>query len=224
MFERNRLVRWASSVAVGLLVLCAVVLTASNVRRAFFPSAAMLTEPVDTVVNWLDYVSGGTRVGARNASLTVIVYSDYQCPACLQLSVRLALLQRMYPDDIGVSWHHLPLQGHPHAIYAARASICAERFGRFEAMHAYLFDGTDSLGLLPWSEFATRAGLSDTTTFGNCMREPGVQARIDSDVAEARRLHAVATPTFLMNSHMYVGVPKDLRKLVQYHLRHRSDP
>lgn len=213
---------WISTSAVVLLALCAVTLTWSNVRRAFFPSAEMLTEPADSVSNWADYAVGGSRVGPSQAAVTLIVFSDYQCPSCRQLFLKIDMISRTYPQDVAVVWRHLPLEGHPFAVPAARASVCAANEGRFEAMHSLLFLMRDSLGLVSWPSLALRAGIRDTVAFAACLRRGDTQARIDSDASAARAVHAVATPTLLVNELQYVGAPQDLMRIVRHVRRRRA--
>jgi protein-disulfide isomerase len=222
MSGAKRAAEWLSTGAVVLLALCAATLTWSNVRRAFFPSATMLTEPADSVPNWADYAVGGNRVGPSQAPVTLIVFSDYQCPSCRQLFVKMEMIRRTYPEDVAVVWRHLPLEGHPFAVPAARASVCAAKAGRFEAMHSLLFLMPDSLGVVSWPSLALRAGIPDTIAFGACLGHSDTQARINNDLAAARAVHAVATPTLLVNELEYVGAPQDLTRIVRYVRRRRA--
>ena len=118
-------------------------------------------------------------------------------------------------------WRHLPIDGHQFALPAARAAICAARFGRFEAMNNGLFLRQDSLGLLSWSQYALRAGISDTATFAACISGRESQARLDTDRVAAGSIHAIGTPTILINGLEYVGVPDDLGRIVRY-ARHKA--
>jgi protein-disulfide isomerase len=217
----KRAVDRMSTGAVVLLAVCAVTMTMLTVRQEFFPPATTLTEPVDSVPNWAEFAVGGSRVGPSSPPVTLIVFSDYQCPVCRRLLQEVDLIRRMYPKDVAVVWRHLPLEGHANAIPAARASICAAQVGRFEAMHDWLFVKQDSLGLVPWSSFALRAGINDTVAFGACMRRGDTQARIDSDLRAAQALHAIGTPTVLVNELEYDGDPPDLTRIVR-HVRRRG--
>jgi protein-disulfide isomerase len=217
--------RIADRIATGALVLlaiCAVVFTASNVRRAFFPSSNQLTEPADSVEDWARFGTGGNRVGPDRATVTLLVFSDYQCPSCLELFTRLEVIRRLYPRDVAVIWRHLPLEGHRLALPAAQASVCASRAGHFEEMHRLLFLKRDSVGIVSWSRLAVLAGIRDTAAFGDCLRSDVTQAQIQADIAAADTLRAVGTPTLLINGRKYIGVPQDLRRIVQYVRRHAS--
>ena len=206
--------------AVVLLALCAAVLTLGNIRRDFFPSSTMLTEPVDSVANWTEFASRGSRLGPERAPATLVVFSDYECPTCFELFVRLDVITHVYPADVAVIWRHLPLAGHRNALQAARASVCAAWAGRFEAMHRVLFTAHDSLGLVPWTTLAAAAGVQDTSAFGACLRSDSAQHVVDADLAAAAELHAFSTPTVLVNGLKYFGVPPDLRRIVRFVVRH----
>ncbi len=207
---------WLGTTAVVVLAVCAVALTLGNVRRAFFPSAAMLTEPSDSLPTWREIAAAGDRVGPSQAPVTLVVFSDYQCPSCRQLFLRVEAISKNYPEDVAVVWRHLPLGDHAFAMPAARASVCAAEQGRFETMHGLLFRLRDSLGMVTWSSLARRAGVKDTSTFGSCLERASTQARIDTDLVAARAIHAVVTPTVLVNEFEYNGTPPDLARIVRF--------
>jgi len=219
MGDARRVAEWTTTGAVVVLAVCAAALTMGNVRRAFFPSPVTLTEPADSVPNWYDYSVGGNRVGPSRAPVTLTVFNDYQCPVCLRLHGRVEAIRRVYPDDVAVVWRNMPLETHPLAMPAARASVCAGEEGRFEAMHLLLFLMRDSLDVVSWPRLALRAGIADTVAFGACVRRAETQARIDSDLAAARAIRAPGTPTLLVNELKYVGAPADLARIVRHVLR-----
>lgn len=206
------------TVSVATIAMCAIVLTLANVRRAFFPPHWSLTQPTDTVVAWPSFAGVGHRVGPSRARVTVVVFSDYQCPACRRLDDRLTVAHARYPNEVAVVWRHMPLEGHSAARSAALAAVCAANVGQFALMHSLLFMLADSLGTREWTNLAARAGVGDTTAFRTCMASPAAAATLDSDLAAARELGALATPTFLINSQKFVGVPGDLDRIVRSEL------
>jgi len=214
--DRSRAAEWVGTGALVTLAVCAAALTLSNVRRALFPSPVMLSQPVDSVPEWQGYAVGGTRVGPKGALVTLIIFSDYQCPVCRRLFLNVQLISRTFPDEVAVVWRHLPLENHSSALPAARASVCAGKERRFEAMHSQLFLMQDSLGVVSWTNLALRAGIVDTAAFSACLQTADTQARIDEDRAAARAVHAAATPTLLVNGLEYVGAPRDLARIVRY--------
>jgi protein-disulfide isomerase len=196
-----------ANTATGVLVLCALTVTALVVRRDLFSPAAgeaRAASPV-RVSNWRDYGSGGHVAGPANAPVSVVVFSDFQCPACRMLADSLAELRRRHPAEVRVVYRHFPLPGHPFAADAARASECAAAQGRFQPFHDALFARQEEIGATSWAVFAGRAGLADVPRFEACTRENGGAAAVMRDQAMARRLGVDRTPTLLVNDLRSVG-------------------
>lgn len=198
---------WFSYVTSGAVVLCAVVLTALVIRREFFQSSP--AEERQVVADWKRYAVHGLRMGGgKDAPVTVVVFSDFQCPACRLLADNLELVREKHPGQIAVIYRHYPLPNHEHAASAARASECAARQGRFEAYHNALFQDQGSIGDTSWTRFAARAQVPDSAAFGECMRDPGSSARVGQDLQDAKRLGVMGTPTLLINGVRLDGAPK----------------
>jgi len=194
------------NLAVGVLTLCALVMTALVVRRELSvpdaPSAAS-----KHVAAWRDFGREGQRMGPDSAPVTIVVFSDFQCPYCGLLMDRLKKLRSAHPAEVSVVYRHFPVEGHQHAVAAARASECAAAQGRFEPFHDALFAARDSIGLLPWERFAKAAGVRDLSAFQSCAGSSAPVAALRSDSAAARSLQVSATPTLLINGLRLVGAP-----------------
>jgi protein-disulfide isomerase len=190
----------------GVLVLCALIVTGLLVRRELAPSEPS-SLPVEAVrvSEWRDYAAAGTRMGSVDAPVTIVVFSDFQCPACRVLAERLRTVRDERGNDVVVVYRHYPLRSHPHARTAARASECAGRQGRFEAMHDALFQAQSSIGNRAWHEIAKDAGVGDLDLFGRCLQDAGMDSILARDAALAKRLGVEATPTFLINDTRLVG-------------------
>jgi protein-disulfide isomerase len=190
----------------AVLVMCAIIVTGLLARRELAPSSTLSPSDVPVRVSeWRDYGVEGARMGPPNTPVTIVVFSDFQCPACRVLADRLRTVRGERGKDIAVVHRHHPLRSHPHAGMAARASECAARQGRFEAMHDALFQAQSSIGNRPWGEFAKDARIGDLPEFGRCMEDGGVDSVLARDAALASRLGVEATPTFLINDMRFVG-------------------
>lgn len=191
----------------GVLVLCAVLTTITLVRREFFTE--QLRNPaqdrVRIVSNWRTYAVGTNRAGPANAPVSVIEFSDFQCPFCRVLASRLDTLRMEFPGEVTIIYRHTPLPIHAHAIEAARASECAADQGKFWELHNALFQNQDSIGRLPWSSFAAMAGVPNPSTFENCVSRVDRHSGLDQDTASAAKLGVHATPTILINEYQLVG-------------------
>jgi protein-disulfide isomerase len=205
------------NVALGILTLCVIVITAAVVRREFFPPAAVAAagRPVlpSHVADWRRYAEVGTVLGPASARLTVTEFSDFQCPACRQFAGELRSLRERYPGQIRVVYRHFPLTGlHLHAFAAALAAECAADQGRFEAFHDRVFRAQDSLGMgLSLSRIAADAQVADTAAFGRCLRDSVHVARVRADMDAGNRLGIQGTPTILFNDILVTGSPSEAR-------------
>lgn len=201
----NRILANAST---ALLVLCAVVITGLAVRRelggAAPAPAAAYTEQVRPVRDWRGYAAGA-RIGPADAPVTIVEFSDFQCPYCRAMADRVRALRRANPGRVALVYRHFPLSYHPHARPAAHASICADRQGRFEAFHDALFARQDSLGDTEWRRLAAATGVADRAAFERCMESGAALEQVERDVAAGKRLGISGTPAFLVNGALITG-------------------
>lgn len=189
-------------------------MTANTVYREIHPR---LTAPVDTVDDWRAFAHEGNRVGAAKALVTLVVFSDYQCPACRRLNKKLTALQFTHRTTLAIVWRHFPLEGHPLARTAALASECAAAQGRFEEMHQQLFENQTSLTTRIWGSLAQRAGVLDTTRFNACLlHDATTLGKLAVDMEAARMLGVDATPTLLLGNNVFLGVGDIDRRLKQH--------
>lgn len=203
--------RWLD-VGVGVLVICAVVVTGLLVRRELFPgeggSDAVEAMEVRRVDDWRSYAEGGHRMGPSDASVLVIEFADFQCRYCRVTARHLEKLRSEHPGDVAVVYRHFPLDNvHPHATTAARASECAAEQDAFEGFHDAVFSVQDSLGEIPWSRLAHRAGVADTVAFGQCLADNRTAGDVREDVAAGSRLGIQGTPSLLVNDQLLQGAP-----------------
>ncbi|MBV9108873.1 MAG: DsbA family protein [Gemmatimonadetes bacterium] len=214
-----------SNLTSTVLVICALLITGLVVRRELglgleLPGSAHRHEIVDAA----GYRTGLRRAGPDHASVTVVEFSDFQCPFCRVMAARLDSLREAYPEDIAVEYRHYPLSNHQHAIAAARASDCARVQGRFWPMHDALFQNQDSIGVVPWTWFAAKAGVRDLPAFSRCTVETAVAVSLREDIAAGHRLGVEGTPTLLVGPFRLNGtVPLDsLRAYVDRVRTHRN--
>lgn len=140
-----------------------------------------------------------------------VVFSDYECPYCLVAHGELKALLSRRPD-IRVVKRHFPLDQscnpvikrpiHQNACEYARAAICAEAQGHFEAMDDALFQ--NQRARRPVEEVARDVGL-DLPRFQACLTAPETAARLQADIAAAVKADIKATPTYLVGGVQYAG-------------------
>lgn len=192
--------------ALFVLTVCALVTTGLVVRREFFGPRAVSATPVH-IPSWRSFARHGHRMGPADAPVTIVVFSDFQCPYCGMLMERLRAVRSAHPAEVAVVYRHFPVQGHAHAADAAKASECAADQGRFEPFHDALFAARDSIGRVPWERFAASAGVPDLSAFQRCASAPGPVAALERDTLAARKLYVSGTPTMLINGLRMVGAP-----------------
>jgi protein-disulfide isomerase len=135
-------------------------------------------------------------------------FSDFQCPYCRRLKAALDTIMGRYPNDVAVIYRHFPLTKlHPYASPAAYASVCAAQQGRFQGFYDVVFARQDSLGKLPWTAMAARAGVRDTVAFSRCLADSASVQAIAVDRQAGDQLKVRGTPTVLVDKWRVPGTP-----------------
>ncbi len=145
--------------------------------------------------------------GKLNAPVTVVVFSDFQCPYCARATPAVKELESAYPDDVRLVWKHLPLPFHPNAMPAALAAEAAREQGgsvKFWAMHDKLFANQGALSEITYEQYARELGLNQTR-FKKDVADPRLRARVQEDAQLAQTLGVNGTPTFVVNGEKVVG-------------------
>ncbi len=159
---------------------------------------------------------GDPSIGPDDAEITIVEFSDYQCPFCKRWhdDVFTRLLQD-YPDQVRIVYRDLPITSiHPEAYPAAQAAHCAGEQGAYWQYHSALFSQKYGLGQAAYEKYAVELGL-DTSAFAQCQSEDRYSSQITSDVDFASGLGISSTPTFFINGIALVGAqPYDVFKQV----------
>ncbi len=144
--------------------------------------------------------------GTADAPITIIEFSDYQCPYCRKWHVEVfPLLQAKYGDQIRMVYRDFPLYSiHPEAESAAIAANCAGEQDRYYEYGDLLFVNQNSLGASTYEELAKDIDL-DLTQFKECVAENRYKDEVDADYAYASELGVRSTPTFFINGLAIVG-------------------
>lgn len=142
--------------------------------------------------------------GDEAAKVTIVEWSDFQCPFCNRVGPTLDQIQKEYGDKVRIVFKHLPLDIHPDAKAAHAAAEAAHRQGKFWAMHDRIFTNQRDLRPETLEQYAKEIGL-DLDRFRKDMAAPDVQARIASDMAQAEKLGVSGTPAFFINGRNLSG-------------------
>ena len=142
-------------------------------------------------------ITGAPVRGKADAPVTLVVFSDFECPWCAKLEPLLAQLLAANADTVRVVFKHLPLPMHPQAEPAALAAIAAQRQGKFWEMHDALF------AVQQWTpaavtETATRIKL-DMNRFQADLNSQETRMQLAKDKADAQAAEVAATPSVFVN-------------------------
>ncbi|HET9598988.1 MAG TPA: thioredoxin domain-containing protein [Anaeromyxobacteraceae bacterium] len=145
--------------------------------------------------------------GKASAPVTMVLFSDFQCPYCARATPAVSDIEHSYPDDVRIVWKHYPLPFHPNAMPAALAAEAARLQGgapRFWAMHDKLFANQAALSDATYEAYARELGL-DVARFKRDLADPKLRARVEDDMKLAQQLGVNGTPTFIVNGERVVG-------------------
>ena len=186
------------------------------------PAAAPPAPPPQ--VQKIDLRPDDPQKGPRVAPVTVVVFSDFQCPFCSRVEPSLAQLQKAYPNDVRVVWKNLPLAMHPQAMPAALAAEAAREQGKFWEMHELLFQNQGQLSPEQYVAFARKLGL-DEAKFQAASGSAATRARVEEDARLGARVAPQGTPTLYVNCRQVVGAqPYEVfQKMVDEQLARTAD-
>ena len=141
----------------------------------------------------------------QNAPVTIIEFSDYECPYCKKWTTEIwPQIQQAYPDQIRLVYKDFPLyQSHPNASPAASAARCANDQGKYWLFHDRLF-ASSSLSAQVFTNIATGLGL-DVAKWSDCINSNKYKADIEADYNYGAQLGINGTPTFFINGLPMVG-------------------
>lgn len=139
-------------------------------------------------------------IGPKDAKVTIVEYSDFQCPYCGKHHTTIKSLQEKYKDQVRFVFRHFPLSFHENAQPAALASECASEQGKFWEMHDKLFDNQSSLSSELYSKLAKELGLN-TGQFEDCIKTNKYEQAITDDLSSGLASGVEGTPaTFVITA------------------------
>ncbi len=152
------------------------------------------------------------KVGSDSAKVTVVEFSDFECPSCKAAESVVESLLAKYGNNIQLVYRHFPLPAHQFAFGAAEAAEAAGLQGKFWEMHNKLFDISPDLGKDKLTQLAKDLGLN-TDKFNKDFASDPVRQKVLNDQNDGNTLGVNATPTFYVNGTQIVGFG-DLEKTI----------
>ena len=149
----------------------------------------------------VELVDGTPSKGGKNALVTIVEWSDFECPFCSRANPTISQIQKEYGDKVAIQFRHQPLSFHKNAMPAAKASMAAHKQGKFWQYHDKLFENQKALTGPDLEKYAGELGLN-VSKFKADMASPAIEAQVKKDMADGGKYGARGTPTFFVN-----GVP-----------------
>jgi protein-disulfide isomerase len=174
-------------------------------------------------------MNGAPSLGEANAPVTLVEYSDFECPVCRNLHDVLRGMLPNYAGKVRVVFKDFPLeQLHPWARTAAIAGRCAYQQDRkaFWKMYDFIYDNQELISAAnAWTkmtDYAAQSGL-DTAAFKSCMASPDAGAAVNASRANGEKLDVNSTPTVFVNGRRLIGAdPHLLEQYINYELAQKK--
>jgi len=165
-------------------------------RRSASPT--LLEEPIPLAID------GAPSKGPANAKITLVEFSDFECPFCSKAAARVETILQAYTKDMRLVYKHYPLATHPHARMAAAASLAAQNQDKFWPMHDKLFANYNRLTDASVLQIARDLGL-DMPRFQADLNSARAKEIVAKDLADGDKAQITGTPTFFINGRRYNG-------------------
>ena len=163
-------------------------------------------------------------IGPADALVTIVEWSDFECPFCAQEAPVLAHLRAKFAGDLRIVYRHYPVLFHPDSMIAAEAGAAAADQGKFWAFHDQVFANFGKLSRADLEAYAKAAGL-DLPRFRAALDDRRFHDAVVAEGAAAEALGVTGTPTLFVNGQPVVGAANEavLDRIIQAHLDHGKD-
>jgi protein-disulfide isomerase len=157
----------------------------------------------------VEVAATGPAKGPANAPVTIVEFSDFQCPFCSRLTPTLKQVEEKYGNKVRLVFRQYPLPFHPNAQKAAEASLCAADQGKFWELHDAMFGNQGELGVDQLKAKAASLGLN-ADKFNKCLDSGEKAAAIQADIKAGSAAGVSGTPAMFINGRFINGaVPID---------------
>ncbi len=146
----------------------------------------------------------GPAKGPEAAPVTIVTFSDFQCPYCSRAIPTVDRVVKEYDGKVRLVFRNFPLSFHDKAGKAAEAALCANEQGKFWQMHDQMFAHQDQLDVSALTQAATTLGL-DGAKLGSCLESGKYAADVQRDIEAGKKAGVSGTPAFFINGRMISG-------------------
>lgn len=170
----------------------------AELKRKMNEAPPVLDEPVSIPI------SGDPSKGPDNAKITLVEFSDFQCPYCAVAVGNLKKLLAKHPNDVRLVFKQFPLDIHSQAEFAAEAALAAHAQGKFWPMHDKMYANFRSLSPEKITEWAKELGL-DMVRFNADLKSGRYKSVVEKELDQGERAGVLGTPTLFVNGRHYNG-------------------
>jgi len=189
-------------------LLLTVLVLVSFVGGFNFPSIGKIfKDPSNAGINMDDLADDDAFKGDKDAPVTIVEWSDYECPFCERFySQTLGLIDEEYiqTGKVKFVYRDFPLGFHQNAQKAAEAAECAGEQGKYYDMHDLLFESGVEGGVTAFKQYAATIGL-DTDEFNSCLDSGEMASEIQADMQDGQAVGVSGTPGFIINGKLISG-------------------
>jgi len=176
----------------------AAIEAAKATKWAHRPEPKLLDDPVQIPTQ------GAPVLGPANARITLVEFSDFQCPYCSKASVQIAAILKAYPKDVKLIFKQYPLESHPQAQICAQGALAAHHQGKFWQLHDLMFANRSKLSRQAILLWAQTTGV-DMKRFTADLDSDAVKKTVARDVADGEKAGVEGTPTVFIDGQRYNG-------------------
>jgi protein-disulfide isomerase len=163
-----------------------------------------LPEPPKPPVERKQVEATGPSKGPEGAPITIVEFSDFQCPFCSRAIGTVDEVMKAYPNQIRLVFRQFPLDFHKQAPKASEAALCAHDQGKFWEYHDTLFANQKALEVPALKGYAKELGL-DAAKFDKCLDSGEKGAIVNADLEAGKKVGVNGTPAFFINGILLSG-------------------
>jgi protein-disulfide isomerase len=172
----------------------------------------------------VEVAASGPAKGPSSAPVTIVEFSDFQCPFCSRITPTLEQVVSKYGNKVRLVFRQFPLPMHPNAAKAAEAALCANEQGKFWEMHDAMFK--DQAGLAVDGLKSKAAGISgiNAASFNSCLDSGKETPAVQTDMKAGNKAGVNGTPAMFVNGRFISGVVSadDLSKVIDDELKRKG--
>ena len=186
---------------------------ANEQRKQAESESAAMEEQFKNPVK-VDIGNAATK-GPKDAKVTIVEFSDFQCPFCTRGKDTMDKVLAMYPNQVRLAFKNFPLPMHPQGVPAAKAALAAGKQGKFWEMHDALFANQGKLDAAFYEKEAQQLGL-DVERFKTDMQSKEIEDQVQQEIKQGQEAGVQGTPGFFVNGVFVAGAypPDYFKKLI----------